>query len=53
MQTDVRDALRAACADVGIIFRDVPADGRWHATDVDSDRRGLGHQGSLQHDARD
>ena len=43
MQIDVRDALQAACAEVGIIFRDVPADGRWHETDVDGDRRGLGN----------
>ena len=35
MQTDVRDALQAACVEVGIIYKDVPADGRWHATDVD------------------
>jgi len=43
MVNNLHDALRSACAEVGIIFRDVPADGRWHETDVDGDRRGLGN----------
>ena len=36
------DALRRACGAVGILYRDVPADGRWHATDVEGDRAGKG-----------
>lgn len=39
---DLHNALRAACADVGIVYRDVPADGRFHVTDVEGDRRGRG-----------
>jgi putative DNA primase/helicase len=38
----LNDALRAACAEVGIVDRDVPADGRWHKTDIDGDSRGRG-----------
>jgi hypothetical protein len=38
----LKDALRAACAEVGIIDRDVPADGRWHKADIDGDPRGRG-----------
>ncbi|MDS4068974.1 MAG: DUF927 domain-containing protein [Candidatus Competibacter sp.] len=38
----MHDALRAACAEVGIVYRDVPADGRWYETDLDGDRRGRG-----------
>jgi len=34
------DALRAACADVGVVYKDVPADGRFHRADVEGDRRG-------------
>lgn len=41
--SSAHDALRVACAEVGIIYKDVPADGRWHETDVDGDRRGLGN----------
>jgi putative DNA primase/helicase len=36
------DALRAACAEVGVVERDVPADGRWHKTDINGDPRGRG-----------
>lgn len=36
------DALRAACAEAGIVFKDVPTDGRWHETDLENDRRGKG-----------
>lgn len=43
MNVSLHDALRAACAEVGIVYRDVPADGRWYETDVDGDRRGLGN----------
>ena len=39
---NVNEALRVACADVGILFRDVPTDGRWHGTDVEGDHRGRG-----------
>jgi putative DNA primase/helicase len=34
------EALRAACAQVGIIYRDVPADGHFHRTDTDGDAHG-------------
>lgn len=40
--SDIYEATRAACADVGIIYRDVPADGEFHQTDVEGDRRGKG-----------
>lgn len=36
------DALRQACAEAGIVFKDVPTDGRWHETDLENDRRGKG-----------
>lgn len=36
------DALRQACAEAGIVFKDVPTDGRWHETDLEDDRRGKG-----------
>jgi hypothetical protein len=36
------NALHAACAEVGIVDRDVPADGRWHKTDIDGDPQGRG-----------
>ncbi|MGH8578186.1 MAG: toprim domain-containing protein [Gammaproteobacteria bacterium] len=36
------DALRAACANMGIVYRDLPADGRWHTTDINGDPRGRG-----------
>jgi putative DNA primase/helicase len=42
MTADLHQALRAACADVGILYRDVPADGRWHDTDIEDDPRGRG-----------
>lgn len=42
MTPALHDALRAACADVGIVCREIPADGRWHGTDVEGDRRGRG-----------
>lgn len=32
--------LAQACAEVGIAYKDVPADGRWYRTDVLDDRRG-------------
>lgn len=36
------EALRAACSEAGIVFREVPTDGRWHATDIEDDPRGRG-----------
>ncbi|MGH6961537.1 MAG: hypothetical protein ACREE7_13730, partial [Dongiaceae bacterium] len=36
------EALRAACSEAGIVFREVPADGRWHKTDIDDDPHGGG-----------
>lgn len=42
MSLQLQDAARAACAEVGIIYRDVPADGHYHATDIDGDPHGKG-----------
>ena len=42
MNASLHDALRSACAEVNIVYRDVPADGRWYETDVDGDHRGRG-----------
>jgi putative DNA primase/helicase len=42
MMATIHEALRVACADVGIVYRDVPVDGRFHETDVEGDRRGRG-----------
>lgn len=42
MRGALLDALRQACAEAGIVFKDVPADGRWHETDLENDRRGKG-----------
>ena len=36
------DALRRACDEVGLVFKPVAADGRWHETDIEGDRRGKG-----------
>jgi putative DNA primase/helicase len=36
----LHDALNRACAEVGIVDRDVPADGQWHPTDINGDPRG-------------
>lgn len=36
------DALRLACVEVGIVFKSVATDGRWHETDIEGDRRGKG-----------
>jgi putative DNA primase/helicase len=41
-QSTMSEALASACAEVGIIYRDVPADGQWHKTDIDGDPRGRG-----------
>lgn len=42
MSAALYDALRRACAEAGIVFKDVPTDGRWHETDLEDDRRGKG-----------
>ncbi|SPK72657.1 Inner membrane (modular protein) [Cupriavidus taiwanensis] len=42
LQVDLYTALAQACADVGIAYQDVSADGQWHRTDVLDDRRGKG-----------
>lgn len=42
MNASLHEALRIACAEVGIVYKAVPADGRWHETDVADDRRGRG-----------
>lgn len=42
MTPQLQNAARAACAEVGIIYRDVPADGRFHETDIADDRHGKG-----------
>lgn len=38
----LHDALNRVCAEVGIVDRDVPADGQWHPTDINGDPRGRG-----------
>lgn len=38
----LHESLRIACAEVGIVYKPVAADGRWHETDVDDDWRGRG-----------
>jgi putative DNA primase/helicase len=42
MSEQLQNAARAACAEVGIIYRDVPADGRFHETDIENDPSGKG-----------
>lgn len=42
MSAQLQNAARAACAEVGIIYRDVPADGRFHETDIADDKHGKG-----------
>lgn len=42
MTPQLQNAARAACAEVGIIYRDVPADGRFHETDIADDKHGKG-----------
>jgi putative DNA primase/helicase len=48
MNPQLQNAARAACADVGIIYRDVPADGRFHRTDIEDDPSGKG-DGSIMY----
>jgi phage/plasmid primase-like uncharacterized protein len=38
----LKESAAAACAAVGIIYRDVPQDGRFHPTDIYGDRDGRG-----------
>ncbi|MEF9385060.1 DUF927 domain-containing protein [Ralstonia solanacearum species complex bacterium KE056] len=42
LDRDLHTALAQACADVGIEYKDVPADGQWHRTNVLDDRSGKG-----------
>ncbi len=42
MSANLYEALQTACAEVGLVYREVPADGRWYETDVIDDRRGRG-----------
>jgi putative DNA primase/helicase len=42
MTGSLQEAQRAACAKVGVIYRDVPNDGRWHPADIEGDARGRG-----------
>ncbi|WP_221063807.1 AAA family ATPase [Methylomagnum ishizawai] len=42
MTGDLYQALLKACAHVGILYREVAADGRWHDTDIEDDPRGRG-----------
>lgn len=42
MTPQLQNAARAACAEVGIIYRDVPVDGRFHETDIEDDPSGKG-----------
>jgi hypothetical protein len=42
MTCTLQEAQRVACAEVGIAYRDVPWDGRWHVTNVEGDPRGRG-----------
>lgn len=38
----LQEAQRAACAKVGVVYRDVPIDGKWHPADIEGDNRGRG-----------
>jgi putative DNA primase/helicase len=40
VKTTLNDALREACAEVGVVFKVVPDDGQFHRADIDGDRRG-------------
>ena len=41
-QRHVARGQRAACAKVGVVYRDVPIDGKWHPADIEGDKRGRG-----------
>lgn len=42
MSAQLKRAAQAACDEVGIIYRDVPADGKFHMTDISGDKNGKG-----------
>lgn len=42
MSMGLHEALRQACAEAGLIPKEVPADGRWHLADVEGGGRGNG-----------
>lgn len=42
MNANLHEALQLACAEVGLVYREVHADGRWHDADIDGDPRGRG-----------
>jgi putative DNA primase/helicase len=42
IRANLLDALRLACAEAGVVYKDVPSDGRWHESDLEDDRRGKG-----------
>lgn len=42
MSAQLKRAAQAACDEVGIIFRDVPVDGKFHMTDISGDKNGKG-----------
>src|SRR5450755_125991 len=42
MSGSLQEAQRAACAKVGVVYRDVPIDGKWHSADIEGDKRGRG-----------
>ena len=42
MSANLHEALRAACGQVGIVYRDVPTDGNFHRTDAGDGANGKG-----------
>ena len=42
MSANLHTALSQACATMGVIYRHVPSDGRWHLADLVDDARGKG-----------
>ena len=42
MSANLQTALSQACATMGVVFRNVPTDGRWHLADLVNDARGKG-----------
>ena len=42
MTPQLQSAALAACNEIGIVYRDVPADGRFHITDITDDKHGKG-----------
>ena len=42
MSCTLQEAQRVACAKVGVVYRDVPSDGKWHPADIEGDKRGRG-----------